>query len=72
MAGGVHASLFPEELVAAGADAVVIGEGEAVIGEMVSRLVRGADLSDLQGVVLPQPCGRNRALVWPGAEPSVR
>jgi len=56
MAGGVHTSLFPEDLLADGADAVVIGEGEPVIGEVVSRLGRGADFSDLQGVVF-----RNRA-----------
>jgi len=56
LAGGIHSSLFPEDLLADGADAVAIGEGEAVIGEMVSRVVRGADMSDLQGV-----CFRNGA-----------
>ena len=51
MAGGVHTSLFPEDLLAGGAEAVVLGEGEPVIGEMVSRLGRGADFSDLPRVV---------------------
>ena len=51
IAGGIHASLFPEDLLADGADAVVIGEGEPVIVELASRLQRGADFGDLEGVV---------------------
>ena len=51
IAGGIHASLFPEDLVVDGADAVVLGEGESLIEELVCRLGDGRDLSDLQGVV---------------------
>jgi anaerobic magnesium-protoporphyrin IX monomethyl ester cyclase len=51
MAGGVHASLFPEDLLAAGADVVLAGEGECVIRELVLRLGSGADLSDLPSVL---------------------
>jgi radical SAM superfamily enzyme YgiQ (UPF0313 family) len=51
IAGGIHTSLFPEDLLADGADAVVVGEGEPVILELVSRLQSGADMSGLEGVV---------------------
>jgi radical SAM superfamily enzyme YgiQ (UPF0313 family) len=50
-AGGIHATLFPEDLLADGADVVVLGEGEFLIAELVSRLGNGRDLSDLQGIV---------------------
>jgi radical SAM superfamily enzyme YgiQ (UPF0313 family) len=56
LAGGVHSSLFPEDLLADGADAVVVGEGEPVIAEAVSRLCQGAELDGLPGMVF-----RNRA-----------
>ena len=57
IAGGIHASLFPEDLLLDGADAVVLGEGEAVICELVSRLERSGDLSDLPGLVFRNASG---------------
>jgi anaerobic magnesium-protoporphyrin IX monomethyl ester cyclase len=51
VAGGIHASLFPEDLIADGADVVVCGEGEMVIGELVGCLEHGRDLAALKGVV---------------------
>lgn len=50
-AGGVHASLFPEDLIADGADVVVLGEGEHVISQLVRRLEEGQDLVGLPGTV---------------------
>jgi anaerobic magnesium-protoporphyrin IX monomethyl ester cyclase len=57
VAGGIHATLFPEDLVADGADVVVRGEGEATITELVARLGRGAELSDLPGLVYRRASG---------------
>jgi len=58
IAGGVHAGLFPEDLLTDGADAVVVGEGEPIIAELVLRLGRGAEFSDLGGIVGRGPDGR--------------
>ena len=58
LAGGVHASLFPEDLLADGADVVVRGEGEPVIGELVNRLEAGSDLGGVGGLVFRNPVGR--------------
>lgn len=55
--GGIHASLFPEDLVADGADAVVLGEGEAVIPELVARLGAGRNLNGLAGLVFRDKSG---------------
>jgi len=57
IAGGIHSSLFPDDLLAAGADAVVIGEGEPVIVEAVSRLCQDADLNGLPGIVFRDRAG---------------
>ncbi len=51
LAGGIHATLFPEDLVADGADVVVLGEGEPVIIDLVNTLRDGRDLSAIRGVV---------------------
>jgi radical SAM superfamily enzyme YgiQ (UPF0313 family) len=58
IAGGIHASLFPEDLIGDGVDAVVLGEGESVIVELVSCLADGQDLSELQGIVFRSLDGR--------------
>ena len=57
MAGGIHATLFPEDLVADGADVVVLGEGEPVICELAEGLVQGRDLTHLPGLVLRTRAG---------------
>jgi radical SAM superfamily enzyme YgiQ (UPF0313 family) len=58
IAGGVHSSLFPEDLLGDGADAVVVGEGEPVIAEVVSRLCQGAELDGLPGLVFRDRTGQ--------------
>jgi radical SAM superfamily enzyme YgiQ (UPF0313 family) len=52
LAGGIHATLFPEDLIADGADVVVLGEGEPVIVELVAGLAGGGDLDGLPGLLL--------------------
>jgi len=68
LAGGVHANLFPEDLVADGADAVVLGEGEPVIAQLVRCFEEGRGLGGLPGLVFRDPAGR--AVRTPGP-PSV-
>jgi len=51
LAGGIHATLFPDDLIADGADVVVLGEGEPVILELVAGLAAGRDLTGLPGLV---------------------
>jgi anaerobic magnesium-protoporphyrin IX monomethyl ester cyclase len=51
VAGGIHATFFAEDLIADGADVVVLGEGEASIIELVARLESGDDLAALPGLV---------------------
>jgi anaerobic magnesium-protoporphyrin IX monomethyl ester cyclase len=50
IAGGIHATLFPEDLIADGADVVVMGEGEPVILDLVAALASDGDLSKLPGL----------------------
>ena len=57
LAGGIHATLFPEDLVAEGADVVVMGEGEPVILELVASLAEERDLSGVSGLVFRNPSG---------------
>jgi radical SAM superfamily enzyme YgiQ (UPF0313 family) len=51
IAGGVHANLFPRDLIADGADAVVLGQGERVLPAILDRLREGRDWRDLPGLV---------------------
>lgn len=51
LAGGVHATLFPDDLLADGADIVALGEGEPIIVELISRLETGDDFLNLPGLV---------------------
>jgi radical SAM superfamily enzyme YgiQ (UPF0313 family) len=57
MAGGIHATLFPDDLMADGADVVVLGEGEPVMLELVAGLAEGRDLSSLPGLLFRSPTG---------------
>ena len=50
VAGGVHASLFPEDLLEDGADVVVAGEGERTMLQLIERWRAGRDLGDVEGV----------------------
>lgn len=58
IAGGIHANLFPEDLLADGADAVVLGEAEPVIGRLVCSLEKGRPLGGLPGLVFREPAGQ--------------
>ncbi|HEV2394589.1 MAG TPA: radical SAM protein [Verrucomicrobiae bacterium] len=58
LAGGVHATLFPEDLLEEGADVVVLGEGEPVITELLRRMESGEDLSAVKGLVFRGPNGK--------------
>ncbi|HLH54146.1 MAG TPA: radical SAM protein [Verrucomicrobiae bacterium] len=51
IAGGIHASMFPEDLIADGADAVVLGEGESVISELLNCLAEGREPAHINGLV---------------------
>ena len=57
IAGGIHATLFPEDLIADGADAVVLGEGEALIERLVDSLANYRSLAELPGVVFKDATG---------------
>jgi anaerobic magnesium-protoporphyrin IX monomethyl ester cyclase len=49
LAGGPHATLVPDESLAHGFDAVVVGEGEPVIGAAVRALAGGLPMTDVPG-----------------------
>lgn len=51
IAGGIHTSLFPEDLINDGADVAVLGEGENAILDLIGCLERGDEVSDLKGIV---------------------
>ncbi|NLG50065.1 MAG: radical SAM protein [Chloroflexi bacterium] len=49
--GGIHPTLVPEQVVASPAfDAVIVGEGEYPLRDMVERLEQGRDYADVQNV----------------------
>ncbi|MFZ5800392.1 MAG: B12-binding domain-containing radical SAM protein [Candidatus Omnitrophota bacterium] len=49
-AGGPHASLFSEEVLEAGADIAVRGEGEATIAELAEYFLGQRQLNDILGI----------------------
>jgi len=66
VAGGVHACLFPEDLIGDGADAVVLGEAESVIAELALRLQERRALAGLNGLVYRNQSGEVvRTPGWP-------
>jgi len=58
IAGGPHATLLPEEPLAYGFDAVVVGEGEPTIVEAVQAARGRAPISSVKGLVYRTPGGR--------------
>lgn len=58
MVGGPHASFYPEHIFAkTQADAVIIGEGEETVCELLNTVEKGGDLSTVKGLVLKQKNG---------------
>jgi len=51
IAGGAHASARPNDLLRAGFDYVVVGEGEQVLPDLMYRIMNDLDPSDIKGVV---------------------
>ncbi len=51
VAGGPHASAHPHDLIDAGFDYVVVGEGERVLPELMARLMNGEEVESIPGVV---------------------
>lgn len=67
VAGGAHASLAPESLLADGSvDLCVVGEGEGTLPRLLDALQRGADGKDVDGVA-----GMDGAAVRRNPSPSV-
>lgn len=48
--GGVHASLAPEDFACSPVDAIVVGEGESAIVDLVEALERGKDVASVRGL----------------------
>jgi len=57
LAGGIHATLFPDDLMADGVDVVVLGEGEPIILDLVTSLAEGRDLGRLPGLLFRSDAG---------------
>lgn len=57
IAGGIHASMFPEDLIGDGADAVVLGEGETVVSELIRCLNEGQEPAHVNGVFFRNAAG---------------
>jgi len=57
---GPDASDNPAIYLAAGADAVVLGEGETAVLDLVDHWVRGASIDAVAGLILPSPAGLAR------------
>ncbi len=58
LAGGPHPSARPAELLVAGADAVVVGEGEEALPALLARIRAGEPLAGLPGVATLASDGR--------------
>ena len=58
VAGGPHPSARPAEVLRLGADAVVIGEGEATLPELLERIVAGESPEGMAGVAVLAGDGR--------------
>jgi radical SAM superfamily enzyme YgiQ (UPF0313 family) len=57
-AGGIHATLCPQDLYLACFDAVVLGEGEETTPELIRALEEGGDLHSIPGLALNRPEGQ--------------
>lgn len=55
--GGPEPGAYVDEYLAAGADVVVVGEGELTLEELVPALQSQADMHDIAGIVFKSPDG---------------
>ena len=62
LAGGLHASLFPEDLIEDGADAIMLGEAEEIIGPLIDSLAENGDLSQFNGLVFKDDAEQSTAM----------
>lgn len=60
IAGGLHAWLFPEELLEGYVDAVLVGESERLFPEVLDALQRGVPLTGMRGVLTSEDVKRRR------------
>ncbi len=58
--GGHHASLYPSDFEHAAIDAIVAGEGETTVPELLGCLERGEDPEGVPGLLLNRPGGQLR------------
>jgi len=54
IAGGVHASALPSDLINAGVDFVVVGEGETTFVEVAEALLSNGDVAGVAGLAYPE------------------
>lgn len=67
--GGPHASFYPEHIfIKTHANAVVLGEGEQTVCELVDAVENGSDLAQVRGLVYR---GRDGAVTWTGPRPLI-
>ncbi len=52
--GGHHASMCPSDFTDNSVDAVVVGEGELIVPELIDALEKSRDFSAIPGIFLPQ------------------
>ena len=62
IAGGIHASLFPEHVLNSGFDYVVIGEGEKTIVELIQKISSGDSTECISGTAFLK---NNRCVIEP-------
>lgn len=65
IAGGPHATFFPEFVEEPGLDAICRGEAEDALPDFVDALVRGGDGADVPGFWVKTPAGLARNELYP-------
>ena len=58
--GGIHASLMPADFFVPAVDAIVVGEGEAVLAKLVAALAAGDDLAGVPNIICRDKDGQFR------------
>jgi radical SAM superfamily enzyme YgiQ (UPF0313 family) len=68
LVGGHHPSMNPQDFHKTTIDAIVVGEGEETLPEVVSCLEGGGDLKEIRGLVINSPEGQ----FFTGPRPALR